>query len=135
MTVSYFLADTDASKSARGITGFALFDGNFTEWKVQGKIGGYLDYPDKVRGVLNEGGLFGERQGWHLPGFDTSAWESRDLSEGLPNSAAGVGFFVTTFDLSIPAGLDVLVSFTFEEPLGQPYRVLCEPFSRHLRCI
>ncbi|KAF9073660.1 glycoside hydrolase family 35 protein [Rhodocollybia butyracea] len=117
-------SDTDASKSPRGITGFALFSGNFTEWKVQGKIGGYLDYPDKVRGVLNEGGLFGERQGWHLPGFDTSAWQSRDLSTGLPNSAAGVGFFVTTFDLNIPAGLDVPLSFTFGEPLGQPYRVL-----------
>ncbi|KAF8902859.1 hypothetical protein CPB85DRAFT_1438584 [Mucidula mucida] len=56
-------------------------------------------FPDKVRGVFNEGGLFGERSGWHLPGLDTSAWESRELSDGLPGSAAGVGFFVTTFDL------------------------------------
>ena len=98
-------------------------------------------YPDKVRGaisnsslfmlrcsfryepgVLNEGGLFGERQGWHLPSYPTSSWVSRSLSEGLPNNVAGVGFFVTTFKLNIPRGLDVMMSFTFQEPFGQPYR-------------
>lgn len=72
---------------------------------------------------MNEGGFFGERQGWHLPGFDTSSWESRDLSDGLPSGGAGVGFFVTTFDLDIQEGTDVLISFEFE-PLGQPYRAL-----------
>ncbi len=83
----------------------------------------FCSFPDKVRGIFNEGGLFGERAGWHLPGYDTSPWESRDLSNGLPNSAAGAGFFVTTFELDIPAGYDVPISFVFDEPLGQPYRV------------
>jgi len=91
-------------------------------WKVQGKVGGYKNYPDKVRGVLNEGGLFGERKGWHLPSFPTSNWTNRALSAGLPNNTAGVGFFVSTFKLDIPKGLDAMLSFTFEEPLGQPYR-------------
>lgn len=80
-------------------------------------------FPDKERGVFNEGGLFGERKGWHLPGFDTSSWPVRDISEGLPNGA-GVGFFITTFDLNIRAGLDVAMSVTFQEPFGQPYRAL-----------
>ena len=32
-------------KSARGVRGFQLNpEGNFTEWKVQGKIGGYTAY-------------------------------------------------------------------------------------------
>ena len=79
-------------------------------------------FPDKVRGILNEGGLYGERQGWHLPGFSTQGWTQRNLSAGLPNSAAGIGFFVTTFKLDIPKELDVMLSFNFEEPLGQPYR-------------
>ncbi|KAF5364850.1 hypothetical protein D9757_011273 [Collybiopsis confluens] len=109
-------------KSPRGVRGFKLDSGNFSEWKVQGKVGGYTGYPDKVRGVFNEGGLFGERQGWHLPGFDTSHWVSRPLSSGLPDSAAGVGFFVNTFNLDMPTGLDILLSFTFEEAVGQPYR-------------
>jgi hypothetical protein len=73
--------------------------------------------------VLNEGGLFGERAGWHLPGFDTSSWVERDISAGLPDGAAGVGFFVTTFPLDIPAGFDVMLSFTFDES-SQPYRAL-----------
>ena len=80
-------------------------------------------FPDRVRGVLNEGGLFGERAGWHLPGFDTSNWVTRDLSDGLPNDAAGVGFFVTIFPLHIPLGFDVMLSFTFDES-AQPYRAL-----------
>ncbi len=83
-----------------------------------------FSFPDKTRGVFNEGGLFGERQGWHLPGFSTAGWASRDLSQGLPNNAAGVGFFISTFKLDLPTGIDALMSFTFEEPLGQPYRAI-----------
>ncbi|KAF9240278.1 glycoside hydrolase family 35 protein [Melanogaster broomeanus] len=107
----------DEEKSPRGVRGFMLNTGDFGEWKVQGKVGGYT----KVRGVLNEGGLYGERMGWHLPGYDTSSWVSRDISEGLPNAAAGVGFFVTTFDLNIPEGYDIPISFNFDQ-WSQPYR-------------
>ncbi|KAJ8507040.1 hypothetical protein ONZ45_g10555 [Pleurotus djamor] len=115
-------SNTNSSKGPRGIRGFQLNPGSFGDWRVQGKVGGYTNFPDKVRGVFNEGGLFGERQGWHLPGFDTSKWVSRDLASGLPGSKAGVGFFVTTFKLNIPSDFDAFLSFTFEEPLGQPYR-------------
>ncbi|KAJ7327585.1 glycoside hydrolase family 35 protein [Mycena albidolilacea] len=113
----------DTSKSPRGVRGFKLNSGSFGAWKVQGKVGGYTGFLDKTRGVLNEGGLFGERKGWHLPGFDTSSWASRDLATGLPGDSAGVGFFVTTFSLNIPSGIDAFLSFTFEEPLGQDYRL------------
>jgi len=113
----------DAMRSPRGVRGFKLNDGTFDTWKVQGKIGGYTGFPDRTRGVLNEGGLFGERAGWHLPGFDTSGWVERQLSAGLPHDAAGVGFFVTTFWLDIPAGFDVMLSFTFDDT-DQPYRAL-----------
>lgn len=85
-----------------------------------------VSFPDKVRGVLNEGGLFGERQGWHLPEFDTSKWTSRSLSSALP-SGAGVGFFITTFDLNIPTDTDVPISFVFDggsTATTQPYRAL-----------
>ncbi|KAK0202212.1 glycoside hydrolase family 35 protein [Desarmillaria ectypa] len=116
-------SNPDSSKGPRGVRGFQLNNGTFSDWKVQGKIGGYTNFPDKVRGIFNEGGLFGERVGWHLPGFDTSSWESRDLSRGLPDLAAGAGFFVTTFELDIAAGYDVPISFVFDESLGQPYRV------------
>jgi hypothetical protein len=121
-TGNLVLVNGDASKNPRGIRGFKLDNGNFGEWKVQGKVGGYRDYPDRHRGVINEGGLYGERAGWHLPGYNTSAWEERDLSAGLPDDKAGVGFFVTTFDLDVPKGYDVAMSFNFLEEEGQAYR-------------
>ncbi|KAF9522175.1 glycoside hydrolase family 35 protein [Crepidotus variabilis] len=119
-------------KSPRGIRGFQLKDGNFTTWKVQGKVGTYNKFPDKHRGVMNEGGLFGERKGWHLPQFDTSGWQTRNLSVGLPGSQAGVGFFVTTFDINVAFGYDVPMFFNFEDldfqhqPVQEwkPYRAL-----------
>ncbi|KZP00442.1 glycoside hydrolase family 35 protein [Calocera viscosa TUFC12733] len=114
--------NADTSKSPRGIRGYEIQGHNyFTSWKVQGKLGGYTNFPDKTRGVFNEGGFYGERAGWHLPDFDDSAWESRPLSTGL--SSAGVGMFRTTFDLNIPTGLDVPLSFDFD-PTPQAYRAL-----------
>lgn len=53
----------DSFKTPRGIRGYELLGGiDFDHWKVQGNSGGE-DFPDKVRGPLNEGGLFVERQG------------------------------------------------------------------------
>ena len=75
--------------------------------------------------MLNEGGLFGEREGWHLPGFDTAHWIARSLSDGLPGAKAGVGFFVTTFKLNVPRGVDAMMSLQFgEEGTPLPYRAL-----------
>ncbi|KAH6908431.1 glycoside hydrolase family 35 protein [Coprinopsis sp. MPI-PUGE-AT-0042] len=117
--------DGNTSKSPRGIRGFQLDTGTFGDWKVQGKVGGYRNFPDKTRGILNEGGLYGERLGWHLPGYALDdTWVERDLAEGLPDQVAGVGWFLTTFNLDVPEGLDAMFSFEFEEGLGQPYRAL-----------
>ena len=73
---------------------------------------------------MNEGGLFGEREGWHLPGFNTANWTARDLSQGLPGGGAGIGFFLTTFELAFPRDSDGFVSFVFEDDDSQPYRAL-----------
>jgi hypothetical protein len=105
------------TKQPRGILGFDLLAGNATvdaslAWSVTGNRGG-VDFPDKTRGPLNEGGLYGERQGWHLPGFDDSQWAS-----GAPNASdavagAGVKFFRTSFDLALPAGHDIPLSIVY----------------------
>ncbi|KAJ7030793.1 hypothetical protein C8F04DRAFT_918730, partial [Mycena alexandri] len=73
-------------------------------------------------GRVDEGSVFGERRRSHLPGFDISAWKVRELSNGLPDGMAAVGFFVATFNLNVEEFLDVHMSFTFEEPFGSPYR-------------
>ncbi|KAG9025922.1 hypothetical protein FRB95_009626 [Tulasnella sp. JGI-2019a] len=152
---------TDGSRSPRGIRGYKLSDGMFSHWKVQGKVGGYLGYRDKLRGIFNEGGLHAEREGWHLPASDLTAhelkaldqqqWMKRDPLEGLPSTSrfatqsdhalglphhrgmidphgcSGVGFFRTSFTLSMPAEHDVMMSVVFED-IGStalpPYRAL-----------
>ncbi len=60
-------------RQPRGLTGavIAAADGASDApitWMIQGARGGE-DLVDRVRGPLNNGGLFGERAGWHLPGF------------------------------------------------------------------
>ncbi|KAG9092038.1 hypothetical protein FS749_016050 [Ceratobasidium sp. UAMH 11750] len=113
----------DASKSPRGIRGYELSGGAFTQWKVQGKAGGYKGFKDKLRGVQNDGGLYGERQGWHLPEFDHSNWDKAELSDGILGGQAGVGWFRTSFKLDMPGGYDVPLSFEFGDEVV-PYRAL-----------
>ncbi|KAK4700277.1 hypothetical protein P7C70_g5971, partial [Phenoliferia sp. Uapishka_3] len=103
----------EAPKHPRGIQGYSLVGGgNFTYWKVQGKIGGNVNFPDKTRGITNEGGFYAEREGWHLPGVNTTSWEKRSPTKGL--SEAGVGFFTTTVKLNIPSGLDVSLNIVYD---------------------
>ncbi|KAG9119184.1 hypothetical protein FRC07_005939 [Ceratobasidium sp. 392] len=113
----------DASKSPRGIRGYELSGGFFTQWRVQGKAGGYKGFQDKLRGIQNDGGLYGERQGWHLPEHDDSDWEKVNFGDGIPGGEAGVGWFRTSFKLDIPESYDVPLSFEFEDEVA-PYRAL-----------
>jgi len=85
-------------------------------------LGGYTAFFDTARGLYNEGGTYGEREGWHLPGYNVSSWEVRNLEDGLPEDTAGLGFFVNHFTLNIPEGYDIPISFAFEETY-QPFRL------------
>lgn len=79
-------------KDPRGILRYTLagHDASDVSWKLTGNYLGE-DYPDKVRGPLNEGGLYAERQGYHLPGAPISDWKSSGgPTEGI--SSAGVAF-------------------------------------------
>ncbi|KAF8665643.1 hypothetical protein AX16_000098 [Volvariella volvacea WC 439] len=107
-------------KIPRGITGYSFIGGSNTtvSWKVTGNLGGE-DYVDKTRGGLNEGGLYGERQGWHLPGFDDSRWKTGKPTDGI--SQAGVGFYRTTFDLNIPKGVDASLAFVTSNSTENPH--------------
>lgn len=101
-------------KSPRGVLDYSLSgrDKSDISWKLTGNLHGE-DYEDRTRGPLNEGGLYAERQGYHLPGAPTSDWSTSALGpmEGL--SKAGVNFYSTTFDLDLPEGYDVPISFSF----------------------
>ncbi|KAK5698835.1 hypothetical protein LTR97_006483 [Elasticomyces elasticus] len=112
---------TETMKNPRGILDYSLSSSSSSSntkttpitWKLTGNFHGE-DYEDKTRGPLNEGGLYAERQGWHLPGAVIPTTNSSSTSspmEGL--SKAGVSFYSTTFDLDMPVGYDIPLSFEF----------------------
>ncbi|KAF2218891.1 putative beta-galactosidase [Elsinoe ampelina] len=101
-------------QSPRGILDYTLTGRpqDAIAWKLTGNFGGER-YPDRTRGPLNEGALAPERKGWHLPSAPTGALEGRSPLEGV--RGVGVGFFVAGFELDVPVGWDVPMSFVFNE--------------------
>ena len=76
----------DAQKEGRGLISVKLADANQAAvtpqiaWRIQGDRGGE-DIADPARGVENNGGLFGERHGWYLPGYPDGGWTT-DVGAG-----------------------------------------------------
>lgn len=115
----------DAYKSARGFSQAELLGSDAKiSWKVQGNLGGE-DLADPVRGPYNEGGLYGERKGWHLPDF-TGEQDGNWTEASVPETKgrAGVSWYITTFSVKIPKGYDAPLSLTFEDDSDQKYRAL-----------
>jgi hypothetical protein len=112
-------------ENPRGILGATLFASNkslnFTQWKIQGNAGGGASKLDDMRGPMNEGGLYGERLGWHLPGFDNSDWKKANPVDGL--SKSGVNWYTTTFKLDIDGDLDVPIGIELGAPRETVARV------------
>lgn len=112
----------DEAKHPRGILDYT-FDADIT-WKITGNLGGE-DYADRIRGPLNEGGLFIERQGYHQasPPVELFSTGTSPL-EGIPS--AGVAYYTTNFTLSLPSDAwDVPLSLTFANDTSSPaYRAL-----------
>ncbi|OAG06980.1 uncharacterized protein CC84DRAFT_1143190 [Paraphaeosphaeria sporulosa] len=106
----------------RGILGASLQGGaSFKKWKIAGEVNGERQLIDPVRGPLSEGGLTAERLGWHLPGFDDSAWNSSSPSTGF--SGAGIHFYRTVVPLNVPKGVDAAFSFVLNAPASKAIRV------------
>ncbi|KAI0116583.1 glycoside hydrolase family 35 protein [Hypoxylon sp. NC0597] len=104
---------TDAIKSPMGLINFDLAGHAQSDvtWKLTGNLGGE-SYHDLERGPRNEGAMFAERMGYHQPSPPSQDWEvSNPITDGI--KSAGVGFFTTTFELDVPAGYDVPMSFVF----------------------
>ena len=112
MDENYVVGENEM-KNPRGILNYKLagHPDSDVSWKLTGNLGGE-DYLDKVRGPLNEGGLWAERQGYHLPGAPISSWSSSGgPTEGT--SSAGVAFYGAELQLDLPSGWDIPLSFTF----------------------
>ncbi|KAJ4296789.1 hypothetical protein N0V90_006837 [Kalmusia sp. IMI 367209] len=118
----------ETTKNPRGIMDYDLdgHDKDDVAWKITGNLGGE-DYRDLSRGPLNEGGLFFERNGLHLPGALADSgvdWtdSAGPVADGIDKP--GVGFFAAEFDLDVPGGWDIPLSFTFANTTANAYRVL-----------
>jgi beta-galactosidase GanA len=80
-------------------------------WRIQGRQGGE-ELVDRVRGPVNNGGLYGERQGWHLPSPKVdSEWQVAAVTDAPP--AAGTYWLRTRFALDLPRGHDVQLGLAF----------------------
>ncbi|KAL9091821.1 MAG: hypothetical protein Q9159_001193 [Coniocarpon cinnabarinum] len=99
-------------KSPRGILDYTLGgrEKSDVSWKLTGNLGGE-NYADLTRGPLNEDGYYAVRQGYHLPGAPLDAFNDSSPYDGL--SAPGVGFYGVNFDLDLPKGYDIPLSFSF----------------------
>ena len=121
----------DTHKEGRGLinTSFADAAGAPVDprphWRIQGNVGGE-DIADRVRGTMNNGGLYGERNGWHLPKFPDNTWQAR----GVPDTTAvpGTSWYRTEFDVRVPNGDESSIGLTIGDPAvlrsGGAYRVL-----------
>ncbi|KAF2763002.1 beta-galactosidase precursor, partial [Pseudovirgaria hyperparasitica] len=109
-------------QNPRGLLSATLSPSNASSitWKIQGNAGGEANI-DPIRGPMNEGGLYGERKGWHLPGFNTTTWASGSPVTGL--STAGIAWYSTTFHLDIPSDMDVPLGIALTAPASTLARV------------
>ena len=107
----------DAHKEGRGLVYASLTSATSDTfavpitWKIQGVRGGQ-DLQDPLRGPMNNGGLFGERQGWHLPGHDDSEWAANAPADVEP----GEYWLRTEIDLDLPRGHDHSLALTIGDP-------------------
>ncbi|MGW0991946.1 glycoside hydrolase family 35 protein [Streptomyces sp. NPDC002523] len=110
----------DTHKVARGLTA-AVLKGIPTgaaprvTWRIQGEAA-----PDPVRGPQNNGGLYGEREGWHLPGFADRDWQAVTFPRA--ERRQGVTWYRTTFRLSVPQDVDASIGLTLEDHRYRAYR-------------
>lgn len=112
-------AADDAHKRPRGLTAASLAgSGASIDWRVQGARGGM----DQVRGAYNNGGLDGERRGWHLPGYPDGGWARVRLPHRDPRP--GVAWYRTTFDPRLPRGQDVPIGVRLDDGPIRGERVL-----------
>lgn len=141
--------ETTGATNPRGITNATLLgtDDAFSEWKIAGTAGREANI-DAVRGPYNEGGLYAERVGAHLPGYPDASWPSAPASNSTSTSTstsgssslvvpgAGVRVFRTTVPLSIPAGLDVSIAFQFSAPgNGSSSSTFVSEYTNELRAL
>jgi hypothetical protein len=110
----------DAHREARGLISASLTSKGGQRyavpiaWRIQGNRGGE-DIADKLRGPINNGGLYGEREGWYLPvagRADANAGWTRAKAGDAP-PAPGTYWLRTSFKLDLPKDHDIQLGLAF----------------------
>ncbi|MGA9659830.1 MAG: beta-galactosidase, partial [Asticcacaulis sp.] len=121
MSHNWDLGADDEHKEARGLISVSLSpDANKPfatpiDWKIQGNKGGE-DIADLVRGPMNNGGLFGEREGWYLPVDPKSASKNDGWAAMTPTAAPpspGTYWLRAQVPLDLPKGHDIQLGLQF----------------------
>ncbi|MET7312826.1 MULTISPECIES: beta-galactosidase [unclassified Streptomyces] len=108
----------DYSKEPRGLLSAEVIGGASTlTWKIQGSRGGENPV-DTARGPYNNGGLYGERAGWSLPGFPDGGWKGTLLSTQSQATEPGVRWYRTNAKLDLPQGQDNAIALDLAQPEG-----------------
>ena len=105
-------AEDSRFRQPRGLVGAAVDGVPAISWKIQGQAA-----VDPVRGGLNNGGLYGERNGWTLPGYPDRSWPPATRSV-----SAGVSWLRTGFALDLPHGQDTSVTLRYDGAIPPGYR-------------
>lgn len=104
-------SDDGLSRQNRGLFDAVLTNGSgAVSWKINGASAADAD---PVRTLYNNGGLSGERAGWHLPEFDDGKW---DAAATLVADEPGVSWYRSTFALDVPKGQDTAFRLTLNSP-------------------
>ncbi|MFF1925595.1 beta-galactosidase [Streptomyces sp. NPDC058221] len=109
------------SKGGRGLADVDIAGAGKVDWRIQGASGGPKPV-DTARGLYNNGGLYGERMGWHLPGAPDTSWAR---TGSLKSARPGVHWYRTTARLDLPKGSDTAVALRIDDGGGRTdkYRV------------
>ncbi len=106
-------SDNGLSKQNRGLWDARLNARGDVTWLIQGARD--LDSPlDTARGMYNNGGLYGERAGWHLPGYPDDAWATTTTLEA---PEPGVHWYRTSVELDVPEGQDTAFALDVDSEL------------------
>lgn len=72
----------------------------------------------------NEGGLYGERLGWHLPDFTPESPQFTTSTPLTGLSKSGIKFYTTSFHLNIDSDLDVPIGIALSAASGTIARIM-----------
>jgi beta-galactosidase len=113
--------DKNENRTARGLVSAKLLGAAVApiQWRIQGKRGGE-QLVDPVRGPMNNGGLYGERMGWSLPGYPDRDWKAVSLP--IQQAKAGVTWYRSNVRLDLPKDQDTSVGIDIQDEPSRRYR-------------